>query len=333
MLYFGLTPFWSLWWERGGDSRADLEQPGELLIGRFDLARRELLAPLRALPRGTPSRSSVWDLLVHPNGRIYYTTFFEALGSLAADGGDARAYPDLGAGLNELALGPAGRIYATRYSDRPEDPALQTRGGVLVLTPAGERVREIEIPPEQGRFRAPKSLAVDPASGEIWVNVDVFDPAGGLSYETLRIDASGRIAETLPAPPELHFVAFDAQGRGWFAESSGAELSLRVMRGGSELARATLGNRGPLDFVQDIQFAPDGRALLALWSSRVIVAELGARGELAIRDLELERPADCAPPRGRSLLYTAVAQRDRIFATLCCGMTVLEAALPPARAR
>lgn len=328
MLYFGLSPFWSLWWERGGDSRADLEQPGELLIGRFDLARRAFLAPLRALPRAAHARSSVWDLLVHPNGRIYYTTFFESLGSLAVDGSDARAYPELGAGLNELALGPEGRIYATRYSDRPEDPARQTRGGVLVLTPAGERVREIPIAPAGGRFRAPKSLAVDPASGEIWVNVDAFDAEGGVAYQTLRIDASGRIAETLPAPPELHFVAFDAQGRGWFAESTGGELRLRVTRGAAELARAALGSRGALDFVQDIQFAADGRALLALWSSRVIVAELGASGALAIADLALPRPPDCEPPRGRSLLYTAVAHRDRIFATLACGMTVLEAALP-----
>ncbi len=302
---------------------------GELLIGRFDLGRRAFLEPLRALPRGETSRSSVWDVLAHSNGRLYYTTFFGALGSVAADGSDPRVHPELGAGLNELIEDPQGWIHATRYSDAPEDPARQTRGGVLVLTPAGERVRETPIPPAAGRFRAPKSLALDPQSGELWVNLDAFDAEGGVHYETLRISAGGEIQEARPAPPELHFAAFDRAGRGWFAESLDGELRLRVTQRGAELARASLGPREPLDFVQDIQFAPDGRALLALWSARVVVARLGAAGGLSLRELALARPADCVAPRGRSLLYTAVATRERVFATLFCGATVLEAPLPP----
>jgi hypothetical protein len=333
VLYFGLSPFWTLWWQSGGDSRAELEAPGDLLIGRFDLARRRFLAPLRALPKEERSRASVWDVLAHPNGRIYFTTFFEAAGSIAKDGSDARRYPALGSGLNELALGPDGLIYATRYSDVPEDPARQTRGGLLVFTPTGERVREIAIEPEGGRFRAPKSLAVDPLSGELWLNLDAFAADGGVTYQTLRFDARGRLLAEQTAPPELHFAAFDARGRGWFAESSGGELSLRVARAGAQLARASLGPRSELDFVQDIQFADDGRALLALWSSRVIVAELAPGGALETREIALRRPPECAPPEGRSLLYTAVARRDRLFATLFCGATVLEARLPRAGAR
>jgi hypothetical protein len=327
ILYFGLSPFWSLWWQSGGDSAADLRAPGDHLIGRFDLRERRFLAPLRVASAASGARSSVWDVLAHSNGRVYYTTYFEEIGSVAADGSDVRHFEALGSGWNELVEGPGGLVYATRYSDRPRDPARQTHSSVGVLDPEGRLLREIRIDPGPLGFRAAKSLAVDPTSGDVWVNTDSFGPDGRVSYERFRLTPDGHVALHQVAPPELHFVAFDARGRGWFAESAGGALTLRVRSAEGELAAASLGPRRPGDFVQDIKFAEDGRALLALWSREVVVARLDGAA-LSLRRVPMQAPAECEPPQGRSLLYTAVAFRDRLFATLFCGATVLEAPLP-----
>lgn len=330
VLYFGLSPFWSQWWANDGDPRVDLAEPGDQLIGRFDLAERRFLEPLRVCPSPGACRGSVWDVLVHSNGRLYYTTFFEEAGSVARDGSDLRHFAGLGPGLNELAEGPDGAIYATRYSDAPEDPGAQTRGGVAVFDPSGALLREVPVEPADGRFRAPKSVAVDPLSGEVWINLDAFGPDGSVAYQTLRIAPDGEILEAHASPPELHFVAFDPDGRGWFAESSAGALRLRVIEAGRELAAAALGERRPADFVQDIKFGPDGAAALALWSGRAFLARLTDSG-LAIGEVVFARPGECALPEGRSILYTAVVARGSLFATLFCGATVLRAPLPPLR--
>ncbi len=324
ILYFGLSPFWSLWWQTARDPRADLREAGDHLIGRFDLERERFLAPLLVRRAGPDSRGSVWDVLVHSNGRIYYTTYFEEIGRVAPDGSDVRHFAGVGAGWNELVEGPAGLLYVTRYSDAPEDPGAQRRGSVGVFTPEGRLLRELPIEPREGSFRAPKSLAVDPASGEIWVNVDSFSAAGDVAYEALRLAPGGQVLERSPSPPELHFVAFDASGRGWFAEAEGRDLRLRVVAAGREIAAASLGARRPVDFVQDIRFAPDGAAILASWAARAFVARL-AGGELRVREVRFELPPDCAPPRGPSLLYTAVFARGSLYATLFCRATILRA--------
>jgi hypothetical protein len=237
-----------------------------------------------------------------------------------------RHFPGAGTGWNELVEGPGGLVYVTRYSDAPEDPAAQRRGSVGIFTPAGELLRELPVEPREGRFRAPKSLAVDPGSGEIWLNLDAFAADGGVAYQALRLAPGGEELEVRAAPPELHFVAFDPGGRGWFAEATGDELRLRVTHAGRELAAARLGARLAPDFVQDIRFAPDGAAILASWAARAFVARLeGAR--LRVREVRFEVPPDCEPPRGSSLLYTAVLARGSLYATLFCRATILRAGL------
>ena len=141
ILYFGLSPFWELWWSREQDPLVDLEVPGDHLIGRFDLERETFLPPLRVRGLGPDSRSSVWDVLAHSNGRVYYTTYFEEIGSVKPDGSDARAFPDLGAGFNELYEGPSGNVYASRYSDAPARPERRRYGAIVELTPHGRLVR------------------------------------------------------------------------------------------------------------------------------------------------------------------------------------------------
>ena len=328
ILYFGLSPFWTLWWETGGDSRADLHEPGDHLIGRFDLARQRFLPPLRVRRSGPDSRSSVWDVLVHSNGRIYYTTYFEEMGWVSPDGTEVRHFRDIGVGFNELVEGPGGLLYVTRYSDDPFDADRQQFGSVAVLTPEGEPVREFRFPAEGRVFTAPKSLAVDPLTGEIWLNADVFDAEGGVSYARLRLAPDGTILERDDGPHELQFVWFDPSGTGWFAEDRGGELCLFARRGGDDVASFPLGPRGSLDFVQDLKPFGERGVVAGLWSGRVFVASLEEDGP-SLSSVRFQRPSECVPPSGRSLLYTATVYGHRVYATLFCGATVLGAPLPP----
>jgi hypothetical protein len=88
-----------------------------------------------------------------------------------------------------------------------------------------------------------------------------------------------------------------------------------------------LGPRAPVDFAQDIHFAPDGSAAIAFWSGRVeLVRESDGRIEHA--RLDLDTPGDCRPPAGRSLVYSAFVTDRAVYATLYCGATILRAPLP-----
>jgi hypothetical protein len=325
VLYFGLSPFWELWWQSGGDALADLAEPGDHLIGRFDLESERFLEPLRVRRRSPGVRSSVWDVLVHSNGRIYYTTYYEEMGSVLPDGSDISHFDGIGVGFNELVEGPEGNLYVTRYSDAPAQPSRRSYGSVAVLSPDGALLRELRIDAGNGAFVAPKSLAVDPAGGEIWLNTDTFGRDGSVVHEWIRLSADGEVLERGAGSRELLFVAFDPGGRGWFAEDASGELRLRLRERGAWTHTLPLGARDPLDFVQDIRFTARG-ALLALWSGRVISVE-PTGGGFQVADFRLELPAECAPPGHRSLLYTAVPHRDSLYATLFCGPTILRGPL------
>jgi hypothetical protein len=188
-------------------------------------------------------------------------------------------------------------------------------------------VREIRFERDDQRFTAPKSLAVDPTSGEIWLNTDTFWGDGSVLHETLRLAPDGRVLSREVAPPELHFIRFAAGGRGYFAESLNAAFRLRITTGERELAVIPLGPRNPLDFVQDIHFTARGDTLLAFWSGRVTVIRQEGSAFRSL-DLLLSRPKRCVPPEGRSLLYSAVAFGEKIYATLYCGASILSAPIP-----
>ena len=89
----------------GNDPAADLLINGPKRIGRFDLKREEMLDPL-AVAEEAPS--GTWDVLAHPNGRIYFTSFSEPAGWVDPASGEIGSLTALGDGLNELALGPDG---------------------------------------------------------------------------------------------------------------------------------------------------------------------------------------------------------------------------------
>jgi streptogramin lyase len=328
VLYFGLSPFWTLWWQSGGDANADRALPGDWLIGRFDLATEHFLAPLRVRAAADGVRSSIWDVLVHSNGRVYFTTFFEALGSARLDGSDVRLYPGLGAGLNEMVEGPDGNLWITRYADDPLPEHATGSGAVAVISPDGRLLREHRFPGAAGTYTAPKSLALDPATGEVWLNTDTFGPAGSVAHEAIRLAPDGRVLERASGPAELHFPAFDARGRGWLAESEGGRLRVRVREAGRDVAALDLGPRGRLDFVQEVRPTAEGGAILVAWSGRAWRVRPRADG-FEVAEIRFDLPPECRPPEGRSLAYTAVVHRGSAYATLFCGARVLRAPLPP----
>jgi hypothetical protein len=325
-LYFGLSPFWTLWWATGGDAGADLREPGDHLIGRFDLERERFLPPLRVRARADGARGSVWDVLAHSSGRIWYTTFYEEIGSVRADGSDARHYADLGLGWNELVEGPGGNVYATRYGDASGGRPERGSGSVAVISPDGALLHEHVVGGPPDAFTAPKSLAVDPASGEIWLNTDTFGPDGSLTHEAIRLAADGRVLARESGPDELLFPAFDARGRGWLALRASGRLRVRVLGGGER--ELDLGPLAGADFVQEVTPTPDGGALVARWSGRVQRVRR-AGSAFRVDEIGFELPPSCRPPAGRSTLYTPVLHGARAYATLFCGTRVLRAPLPP----
>jgi len=326
VLYFGLSPFWSTLWATG-DPAADLRTPGAQLIGRFDLASESFLPALVVRAEGPDSRSSVWDVLAHPNGWIYYTTFYEEMGRVHPGTGEVQRFPALGLGLNELALGPEGQVYATRYGSGLDDPHAKEDGSLVALSENGRKLGELRLHARDGAVTAAKSVAVDPRSGRIFVNADVILADGTVQFARFVIEADLSIRSQAVGAPELLFIAFARNGRAVAVWDDGGRLRLALGDGERERESLELGPRLPGDFAQDIHFAPDGTAAVAFWSGRVdLVRERAGAFEHA--SLALEKPADCSSPAGRSLVYSAFATPGAVWATLYCGVAILRGPLP-----
>ena len=202
VLYFGVSAFWSALRASGGDPTADLRAPGPRWIGRFDLAGERFLPPLELRPGG--AATGVWDVLAHPNGRVYFTTYFDLAGSVDPTSGEVQEFPGAGLGLNELALGADGRILVTRYGFGAD-----SRGALVVLSERGEVLEEHELPSPPGTRLLAKSLAFDPLRREVWVNTDLIplDGAGAVRHDARVLGPDGRRAAPRGGPraPVLRF--------------------------------------------------------------------------------------------------------------------------------
>lgn len=312
VLYFGVSAFWSALRAAGGDPGADLRAPGPRWIGRFDLAREAFLPPLAAGPETAPS--GVWDVLAHPNGRVYFTTYFDLAGSVDPRSGALTEFEGAGLGLNELALGPNGTVLATRYGYGDSRD-----GSVVVLSEDGELLAEHVLANPPGRRVAAKSVAVDPLSGEIWVNTDLLPAAGaGRALHDARVLGPDGAERLRVADPELQFFAFGADGTGYLAEVAGGRLRLRERRPARQTPRERI---VPLDdafdaahdFVQELRAEPDGRVVVTRWSGRVHVVERDGH----VEDLDLPRT------QGDELYYTATLAGSRVCATRCGRVEVV----------
>ena len=308
VLYFGESAFWSAL-HAHADALADARAPGPRRIGRFDLARGRLLEPLDA---GGPAATGVWDVLAHPNGRVYFTTWFDAMGWVEPSSGAVQRLPGLGRGLNELAPGPGGSLLVSRYGS-PDDP--NASGSILVASPDGEPIAEYPLVPPPGFRAAPKTVAFDSARDEIWVTTDLFGAAGiATRHDAYVLDGAGREKRRI-ARPEIQFVAFRPEGGGLIAEVEGARLTLRVRprEGEDQLLLADASFADDLDFVQDIHFAADGRAVVTRWSGIVhVVAPDGSLETLRLPPLE-----------AGGLYYSGVLAEGRVCATHCGGIEVV----------
>ena len=316
VLYFGESAFWSAS-RLHGTPLGDRVEKGPRRVGRFDLARRALLAPLDVGPADSPT--GVWDVLAHPNGRVYYTTWFGAMGWVDPESGTVRSLPELGRGLNEIAPGPAGSLLVSRYGD-PEDPL--ATGSVLVASPDGARLAEYPLAPPAGWRTAPKTVGYDAARDEIWVTADLFGPPGaGVRHDTYVLDGAGRERRRIEHP-EVQFAAFRPEGGGVVAEVEAGrlELRLRPRAGDDRVVLADAAFPSGIDFVQDIHFAADGRAVVTRWSGAVhVVAPDGA-----LETLRLPALAD------GGLYYSGALANGRVCATHCGGIEVVCAPLAAA---
>jgi hypothetical protein len=321
ILYFGQSAFWSAQRAHGGDPLADLLHAGPQHIGRFDLRAEKLLAPLDV---GQPdSRSGVWDVLAGADGWLYFTTFFESAGRVDPTSGRVERLPELGAGLNELARGPEGRVLVTRYGSGED---AEGDGSVVSVNPVGGVGAEWIIAAPQGFRTAPKSVAWDPTRGDIWVTADLLprSPAARARQEAYVLDRSGEMKRRI-ADPEIQFVTTLSDGTLLRAEVDGDALRLRVVppAGASRAARAILLDAhfpAAFDFVQDIQPADRGRVVVTRWSGRVHIAD--DDGHFASLDLPKLDPD--------GLYYTAVLSGDRLCATYCADVSVVCADAPHA---
>ena len=317
VLYFGESPFWSAM-RATADPLADQRTPGPQRVGRFDLRREVMLDPLET--GASAPRAGVWDVLAHPDGRIYFTTFFESAGSIDLATGATSRFDAAGTGLNELALLPDGRLLATRYGTSGG-----TTGAVVVLDEDGSVEAELTLAASPGSVAAAKSVAFDPVRRVVWVNTDVISRGAPPAHDARVLDlASGR-EQLRIEEPELQFMRFGPDGRGWFAWRDGDRLVLRVTEPGAAQDAAS-GRAIPLDdayagahdFVQDMRIEADGRAVVTRWSGHVHVVAPDGR----VRSVVLPQLAE------GGLYYTATAVGDRVCATYCAGVTVVCAPLP-----
>jgi hypothetical protein len=307
-LYFGQAPFWSALRAAGGDPLGDLSAAGPQLVGRFDLAGAALRDPLDVTAPG--ARAGVWDVFAHRNGRVYFTTFFEPMGWVAAESGAVHRLPELGSNLNEIAPGPGDELLVSRYGS----PA-GGDGSVLRLSPAGELLAEHAVRAPPGLRSAPKTVAFDPLLGEIWVTTDLIATDGTPPrHDAYVLDLAGRELRRIESP-EVQFAVFAADGHGARAEAEPGRLWLVRRRPGEAEREVPLDGAFPqhADFAQEVVLAPGDTAVVTRWSGAVHVVDAADRVH-TVRLPPLEQDG---------LYYTGVLADGRVCATYCGGVRVV----------
>lgn len=333
ILYFGVSAFWNEYWRDGSDPLADLKQNGPLWIGRYDLARLKFLPPLTVATDGAPTGS--WDVLAHPNGRIYFSSLFDFSGFVDPRSGEIKRFLTAGLGLNELALGPDKKILASRYVSEETGKS----GSLVLLNEEGAVEKEFLLRAPLGYLTSPKTVAYDAAKQKIWVVSDLIPKAATGSeqpakvrYDARVLDLDGRELHTIDAP-EVFFVRFDIRGTGYLALRNANRLELQTLPPRTALPTDTelddaalrkLGPRivlnknfSPYDFVQDITLHAD-QVVLTSWSGEVHIVDASGKAK------QIQLPNS----DGNGLYYTGVIHGKNLCATYCSDVAVTCAPLP-----
>ena len=177
VLYFGESPFWMRRCERRRrpDGRPARAGPAADRPLRPRAASRMLAA---ASDRGgRDSRAGVWDVLAHPNGRVYFTTFYESAGWVDPATGEASRFE--AAGTRPQRAGAAGPTAASSLALRRG--AAAATGSVVVLDRrAATSWPSCRSRRRRGRGRGAEEPRVRPGRGEVvWVNTDLAAASGG----------------------------------------------------------------------------------------------------------------------------------------------------------
>ena len=317
LLYFGEAAFWNALRETG-EPTADLESRGPQRVGRFQLSPTpRMLAPIQV---ATDRPSGVWDVFPHPNGRVYFTTFFASAGYVELKDNRVKRFPALGTGLNEWAAGPRDSLFVTRYA---ADSG--ARGGSLLwMDPEGNSLGEIPLHASSKETQiAPKTVAWDPQREELWVTTDVIPQrTGPQAHPTLVLNLDGQ--ERLRIHDfEIQFVRFGSDGTGYLALTDNGALFLGILEPPPAAADPATIQRIVLDphfasdydFAQGLEFAEDGRIIVTTWSGGIYV--VNPEGNPTVQSLAFPRLDE------DGLYYTAVLAESHLCATYCSDLAVV----------
>ena len=321
VLYFGESAFWSGLRETGSPL-GELDHSGLRRIGRFDLERRAMLP---ALVVAEEQQSGTWDVFAHPNGRVYYTTFFGDAGWIEPFSARSGRFSHLGKGLNEWARGPDGTLLVTRYGGSGVGDMRSGGSGnaVLWIDPDGRKRAEWPLPSAGKSVLAPKTVAWDPSTNAIWVTTDLLpERTGPGGHPTLVLGFDG-VERARIDDVEVQYILFSDDGTGYFAVSRGRTLKLAVrppqangqgLDGARSIALDT-DFHPDLDFAQNLRLSADGRVLVTTWGGRIFSVKPGKAGRVQVFDF----------PRARQggLYYSAVSAGQGVCATYCAGLSVV----------
>jgi hypothetical protein len=312
VLYFGESYWWKGYLETN-DPLGNCKEKGDLLIGRFDTLAERFLPALK-IGKG---KDEIWDVLVHSNGNIYWTSFTEGIGYVSSNGRKVIKFKEAGAGFNELWEGPQGNIWVTRYAY--EDGGRRKDGSVVMLDQEGRILKEFQVH-EGGFITCPKSLAVNPLNGRIIINSDQFPTGGSEDYKhhSFILSPTGEVLKII-RDYEIMFMSYDNLGRGWFAERVNDAWRMGVSFPSGKAKVIYLDSFSPLDFIQDIKHKGDLTVATA-WSGKVYLFEERAPSIFKVSKYQIDRPTD----PGKIAYTTIISENGDLYGTFNDGILVFK---------
>jgi hypothetical protein len=291
----------------GRDSKIDLQRAGPTLLGRFDLARERMLAPIDVGRVG--DRAGTRDLLVRDGGDVFFTTDAERPGLVSVDSGRVRRFGGLPGEYSAIVRGPDHDSLLAGFDREAEELA------VLRLGAEGRLLAEYRIDVTGLGVAGIRSLVYEPLRGETWILAELADaPQMRL---LIALDTHGRVLWRVSA--EIDHLRSTAGGLRWI-EVRGRRLALASLESDASVTppeaseRTLLDSRfaAGLDSVEDLWISSNGESVVTRRSGWVhIVSPSG--GVARARMPHVEAPGG---------YVSTVKWGGRLCATYCGGITV-----------